>query len=191
MTAPINPDDGEVPDDLPIPPASERVGTPGQDLALDMAVMTRLIRLRVAGMTYDQLAVEGGYADASGARSAILRALRRHEAEAVNDLRTLEDARIDSVVRTATEIQGDRGMSPIVRLRAADTLLRAGKQRRDLHGLDAPKQIIISAGVASDLERALDDLEDAVRTVVGEAWETDPAETVEARTDDPPTALEA
>lgn len=147
--------------DTPLP-ASDRRGVPGQDQALDRLVGARLIRLRMMGMTYAQIATEEGYADGSGARMALLRALDRHEAENANQLRALENEAYLADQRTIRAIIGDTTQPPLTRLRAIDTRTRAAARHARLNGLDAPVQVQLSAGIAADLEDALRELEEAV-----------------------------
>ena len=92
------------------------------------------VRLRKAGVTYDQIAAQLGYASRSSARRAVVRLLQANTAEAVADLRTLEDGRLDDMLRAiyGAAVQGD--------LATIDRILRISERRAKLWGLDAPVQ---------------------------------------------------
>lgn len=149
-----------------LPPAGEVQGNPGHDTALEMSRGARVVRLRAMGATYKQIADAEGYSDPGTARHALVRTLREHQAEAVQDLRALENERLD--IALATVIPLLTHAEPVVRLRAVDSLVRVSKRRADMNGLDAPKQVTISAGVQADLDRALAEL---AHVVMGELVE--------------------
>lgn len=147
------------------PPAHARRGGPGQDQAIDRANAVRLLTLRAAGLTYDQIAREVGYADGSGARNALLRALDRHEAENAAHLRTLENMRLDSDERVLRGIIGNSDLSAAERVRAIDARTRLSARRSRMNGLDAPVKVEVDAGTQAQLDDALAHLE---RVVLGE-----------------------
>lgn len=147
-----------------LPPASQRQGNPGHDSALEVATGGELLRLRVLGMTYEQIAESAGYSDKGAARHALMRALDRHEAENAAQLRTIENARLDASERVLRGIAGDANQPAGNRIRAIDSLTRLSARRSRLNGLDAPLAVQISAGVEAQMEDALRELE----TVVGE-----------------------
>lgn len=157
--------------DLDIPemgPASEDRGQPGHDLARASARRTRVVQMRLAGATYSAIAEAEGYADASAARQAVMRALDRKEADSVEDLRALENARLDAQSVIAWNIATQENLPPPVRLKALDTLLRYSTRRARLNGLDAPQAVQISAGVQAKLDDALGTLYEVVMgTVTG------------------------
>jgi hypothetical protein len=95
------------------------------------------LELRLAGHTYDAIALQLGYASRSSAYRAVGRAFQRIRREAdqtAETLRALEDARYDRMLRAidAKVQQGD--------LAAMDRALRISKARRELWGLDVPAQ---------------------------------------------------
>jgi hypothetical protein len=94
--------------------------------------------LRLAGHTFDVIAAQVGYASRSSAYRAVERAFQRiraHTDQTAEQLRQLEDARYDRMLRAIDDKvqQGDPG--------AIDRALRISKARRDLWGLDAPTRI--------------------------------------------------
>lgn len=145
-------------------PASENHGNPGHDTAEEVARGARLLRLRAARMTYDQIAQEEGYADKAAARNALMRALARHEAENARELRDLENMALDDDERVLRSIILNTSLSPSTRIKAIDSRVRLSARRSRLNGLDAPVAVQISAGVQAGLDDALSELE----TVVGE-----------------------
>ena len=155
-----------------LPPASEARGVPGHDSATELARGARLLRLRAARMTYEQIAAEMGYADKAAARNALIRALQRHEAENVTELRTLENLALDADERVLRGIIQDPQAPPAARIKAVDSRVRLSARRSRLNGLDAPIQVALSAGVAADLQDALAEAEAVL--VRGEVLHSEP-----------------
>lgn len=140
-------------------PATEVQGNAGHDTALEYARGARLLRLRAARMTYAQIAQTEGYADAAGARNALIRALQRHEAENVTELRALENLALDDDERALRTIITNGELPATLRIKAIDSRTRLSARRSRLNGLDAPIQVALSAGVAADLDDALAEAE--------------------------------
>ena len=94
-----------------------------------------------SGLSYEQAAVEVGYANRSGAYWAFHRALANPEAEAIDEHRALELARLDALQASywAEAVDGDT--------KAAAVALRCIEARSKLLGLDQPAKA--SAGPAS------------------------------------------
>lgn len=154
-------------DDLPtLPPASQSQGNPGHDSADRVARGAELLRLRMLGMSYDQIAEQAGYSDKGAARHALMRALDRHEAENAAQLRHIENLRLDADERVLRSIIGDASLSASARIRAIDSRTRLSARRARMNGLDAPVAVQISAGVAAGLEDALRELDEAVGDVL-------------------------
>lgn len=87
-------------------------------------------RLRVAGMTYGQIARELGYANESAAYNAVKGALRRVTVPAVEELRLIEGERLDLAQQAIWErvLQGE--------LEALRAFLKLSERRARLFGLD-------------------------------------------------------
>lgn len=154
--------------DLPdLPPAGDRQGNPGHDTALERATGIRLLTLRTQGLTYEQIAQEMGYADGSGARHALRRALDRHEAEAAADLRHIENMRLDADERALRGIIGNAQAPAKDRIAAVNSRTRVSARRARLNGLDAPIAVTLSAGVSADLADALAEARALFDTVPG------------------------
>jgi hypothetical protein len=110
--------------------------------------------LRLAGHTYEVIAVRLGYASRSSAYRAVGRPfhrIRAHTDQTADQLRQLEDARYDRMLR-ADDDKIQRGD-----LAAIDRALRISKARRELWGLDAPVQIQaeVSPALAALLQQRL------------------------------------
>ena len=116
----------------------------------------RVVQLRTAGVTFDQIAESLGYSSRSGAKEAYDAALRRWGREAIDEHRDLEDLRLEELWRRTfariAEVDGDDEFVKLV-----SAAVRVSKRRADLMGLDAPRQVEVSGANGG-----------AMRTDVGE-----------------------
>ena len=106
-----------------------------QQLTPETAARYReVIRLRAAGLSFDDIARQLDYADRSGAKHAYDSALERWAIETVEQQRVVQSERLDDLWRRIYRAiaEGDLGQ--------VDRALRIEKRRADLWGLDAPKQ---------------------------------------------------
>lgn len=89
----------------------------------------RCVELAATGKTYAEIASQVGFANKSSARKAVVAALASREADAVDDLRRLEIARLDELQAASWEdaLTGD--------MRAVDRILRIITLRAKLLGL--------------------------------------------------------
>jgi hypothetical protein len=103
----------------------------------EMAVLEReyrVIKLRTEGKTYDAIAKELGYADASGARDAWLRAMARYPSEAAEEYRKINMTRLEaSIAILWPKIQAGE-------LKAFPHFMAAIKEEGDILGIYAPKE---------------------------------------------------
>jgi AraC-like DNA-binding protein len=109
--------------------ASYKQGTSQHDInAVERAKLA--LGLRKAGMALDDIAVQCGYKDRSGAYRAIKRELQRLPAEDAAELRVMETVRLDDMLKicTAKAMTGD--------MWAVDRVLAISKRRSELMGLD-------------------------------------------------------
>lgn len=158
---------------------ADATGTQGDnDLSRAAARRIRAVRLRIDGATYDQIARICGYSDKKAAWDAVHRALARTEVENVTELRQIENMRLDSDERVLRAIIADSGAKPETRIRAIDSRLRLSARRGRLNGTDAPVQVALSAGVASDLADAIREAEEVLTGFV-------PGEVVSSVDDEP------
>lgn len=160
-----------------LPPASTRQGD--QDQALDRANAIRILTLRTQRLTYDQIAKELGYADASGARHALLRALDRHEAENVTELRALENLGLDADERVLRAVIADPQATARDKVAAVNARTRLSARRARMNGLDAPMQVSLDLNVdaaRAEVAARLKRMRDEARTVQGAVLPDTPVE---------------
>lgn len=127
-------------------PASNDQGGNTSDASRASGRRIDAVSLRLAGMTYAQIAEHAGYSHASAARQSVLRALEKVEAEQVADLRMLENARLDRMLAAVWPTVVARAEEVLLedRLRAVDRALRISERRARLNGLDAPVQVALT-----------------------------------------------
>jgi hypothetical protein len=91
----------------------------------------RVVSLRREGLTWDQISKEVGYASPSGASDAYYRASYRVVKEDVDQLRQLENDRLDFLFQAVWDsaLEGDH--------KAVDSCLRIMARRAKLLGLDS------------------------------------------------------
>jgi hypothetical protein len=96
------------------------------------------IRLRKAGLTYDQIAAQLNWHSRQAAHAAITGALAAERRESVDELRVVEDLRLDDMLRAiyAEALKGGFG--------AIDRVLKIMERRSKLWGLDAPVRTEVS-----------------------------------------------
>jgi len=103
----------------------------------------RVVQLRTAGVTFEQIAESLGYASRSGAKEAYDAALRRWGRSAIDEHRDLEELRLEELWRRTfarlAEVEDD---DEFVKLITA--AVRVSKRRADLLGLDAPRQVEVA-----------------------------------------------
>jgi AraC-like DNA-binding protein len=92
------------------------------------------LQLRKMGFTLDEIATQCGYQDKSGAFRAIKRELANIPAEAAEELRTLELARLDHLYSVCYKRMLDKNTKDP--LWAVDRLLAISESRRKLLNLD-------------------------------------------------------
>jgi len=95
---------------------------------------TRVVELVVSGSSHEQAAAEVGYRSRSAAWKAFHRALADREAEAIDEHRATEVARLDAVQAAcwAEAVSGD--------VQAAQVVLRWIEARARVLGLDQPSR---------------------------------------------------
>jgi len=99
--------------------------------ALAAARRVRAVELKAAGYTYLQVANELGYTSRGTAYNIVTKALREQTAEAVADLRDLENARLDALQLAMWDaaVTGD--------VNAVAAVVKIVKARVHLNGLEA------------------------------------------------------
>ena len=98
--------------------------------ALAAARRVRAVELKSAGFTYEQVANQLGYTSRGTAFNVVAKALREQTAEAVTNLRDLENARLDALQAALWDaaMTGD--------VRAATTIVQIVQARVHLNGLE-------------------------------------------------------
>jgi hypothetical protein len=115
---------------MPGPPQSEFLA--GENDPNVSARWARAVQLRAAGLGYDRIAKECGYASGSGAYQAVQAALRATIQEPADELRRIEVERLDMA---CLAIAGDVRKG---HLGAVDRWIKLADRRAKLLGLDAP-----------------------------------------------------
>jgi hypothetical protein len=97
-----------------------------------LAREAEVIKLRRGGLTWDMIAERVGYADASGAQKAYVKACQRIVYADVDELRKVEGDRLDMAQAAlwSKVLTGDTN--------AVNSLLRIMDRRAKLYGLDLP-----------------------------------------------------
>jgi orotate phosphoribosyltransferase-like protein len=99
--------------------------------ALAAARRVRAVELKTAGLTYAQVAAELGYTSRGTAYNIVAKALREQTAEAVADLRHLENARLDALQVALWDAAIDGDVSAVV------AVVKIVQARVHLNGLEA------------------------------------------------------
>lgn len=103
----------------------------------------RVLDLRRAGFTFDTIAREVGYAGRQGAKEAYDAAIKRMGREATDDLRVLENERLDDLWRRAyARMNSAESNDDFTKLQ--QTMIRISQRRSGLMGLDAPRQVEVT-----------------------------------------------
>lgn len=107
----------------------------------------RAVALKASGATYRQIA-QALSIDVATAHRTVTRALRRDHADAVDEMRRVEDDRLDRMLR-AVWLEATNG-----NLGAIDRVVKISESRRRLWGLDAPQRHVVT----TELDESIDSL---------------------------------
>jgi hypothetical protein len=120
----------------------------GQTPALKPEVAQRyrdVVRLKSAGMTFDEIADRVGYASRSGAKEAFDAALRWWGREAVDDMRTIEGERLEQLWRRVFgRILSNPDMPSGEMIQLVNAAVKVSARKASLMGLDAPRQLEVT-----------------------------------------------
>ena len=116
--------------------------------ALAAARRVRAVELKAAGLTYEQIANELGYTSKGTAYNIVTKALREQTAEAVADLRDLENARLDALLHALWDaaMTGDvKAVAAVVQIVQARVHLNGLEPVRDTFGVmaTAPRTVVV------------------------------------------------
>ena len=106
-----------------------------------LAKYEEVVRLRALGLSFQAIAERVGYAGRSGAKEAYSQAIKMWGSEAVDELRVVENERLDYLHRTLMarlEIASrdpDTGVTEITAL--VNSAINLSKRRSSLNGLDS------------------------------------------------------
>jgi len=118
-----------------------------RNLGLAAIRRVRAVQLLASGCTYQQVADELGYTSRGTAYSVVAKALREQTAEAVADLRDLENARLDAlqVALWDAAMTGDvRSATVIVKIVQARVHLNGLEPVRDgFGGMQEPRTVVM------------------------------------------------
>jgi orotate phosphoribosyltransferase-like protein len=124
-----------------------RVNGRHRNLGLAAIRRVKAVQLLASGCTYQQVADELGYTSRGTAYNVVARALREQTAEAVADLRDLENARLDAlqVALWDAAMTGDvRAVIAIVQIVKARVHLNGLEPARDGFGAtSAPRTVVV------------------------------------------------
>lgn len=104
----------------------------------------KVIDLRKAGLTFEEIADKTGYESRSGAKMAFDAAVKYWGHESVTELRVIENERVEELWRRTYNMMEDPTLTLSQSLRIMETALKVTESKRKLHGLDAPRQLEIS-----------------------------------------------
>ena len=93
----------------------------------------KVIELRIAGATFDEIATDVGYAGRQSAKKAYDTALKRWAIESVEQQRIIQSERLDALWRVAFAAVEAGDLNQI------GNCLRIEKRRAELWGLDQPR----------------------------------------------------
>jgi hypothetical protein len=137
------------PDDLPeIPPSKPRVGRPRKNSgdALEAAARVRkMIQMKLAGLSYDEIARQIGYGRAEAAHRAVKRYIHKLPSLEAHELRKIENERLDTLQTMLWQRLGSSD-TPGLWFAALDRILRVSEARRRLNGLDLTPLVLQQAG---------------------------------------------
>jgi hypothetical protein len=120
----------------------------------------KVLELRRAGLTWQRIAEQVGYADHTGAYAAYKRAIKRTQQQPADELREAEIDRLDRLQLAVwpKAMNGDNN--------SITTILRIMERRARLLGLDMPVKIAQDVTVwegGESIDRAVRDLADLLR----------------------------
>ena len=106
----------------------------------------QVVELKRLGWTFQEIADHVGYANRSSAKHAYDAALQRWGAAAVEDVRAVEGERIDQLWRRVSSAIAQLGpdADPNQLATLTNSAVRISGARRQLFGMDAPRQVEIT-----------------------------------------------
>lgn len=121
----------------------------------DKARRAKAVTLAMSGMTYEQVGDSLGVSPAA-AKKLVKRTIEETRNYAVDELRDLENARLDRAQAAVWPevVEGDK--------QAIKLYLSIAERRSRLNGLDAPSKVQMAVSVKAEMEQALTELQQVV-----------------------------
>lgn len=133
-------------------------GTPKGGKELTRARRIQALNMRTKGQTWPEIAKALGISE-TWAQTIVRNLLREAESENIEDLRALENARLD-VAQAAIWPQVKKGS-----LGAVAEFVKISKRRADMNGLDQPQRVVVTGEIRASMETALLELEGVLNAV--------------------------
>lgn len=107
---------------------------------VDVSRRAQAVSLAIAGMSWDKIAEVAGYSTGRAAQRAVWHAFEAYEAPRVDDLRNMENSRLDRQLAAIWPqvVQGNIG--------AGRLALQIGERRARLNGLDKQPEVVKTPG---------------------------------------------
>lgn len=121
----------------------------------DDARRAEVLALVIGGTPYSDIAARLGVT-CGEVTNIVSRALRERPVQGVDELRAVENVRLDTAQAAIWDDVMDGN------LKAVETYLRLSQRRSRLNGMDAPLQIELSAHVRVEMQQALAELQEIV-----------------------------
>lgn len=103
----------------------------------------KALQLRKQGVSYAEIAKQVGYKSGSGAHAAVRKALKKTLQEPADDLRKIENERLDSMLAALWD-KVEKG-DP----QAIMAGIKISERRAKLNGLDSPAEVDVTSGGAA------------------------------------------
>lgn len=135
------------------------VRKPNTKKDFDRATRVKALRFRLSGMTYAQIGKKLNVSTAE-ARAVIQYALKTAESDSVEEMRDLENHRLDAMLKAIWDnvVAGD--------VQAVDRALKIVQTRARLNGLEAPRKLDLALSVRAEVEENLRNLENLIEAEV-------------------------
>lgn len=152
----------EVGEALDTTPEARSTSNPGSRESADVEKARRVeaLSLRLAGISYEQIADRLGNISPQGVQDMIKRSLERVESRNVQEMRDIENARLDRAQAAIWDkvIKGELG--------AIDRFVRISQHRARINGLNAPTKVELAVGIRNEMEQAFNQLDNLAREVI-------------------------
>lgn len=130
-------------------PVDSRKMTPAENKAR----ITKALKMRHSGATWDEVAAACQWTSRSAAYMMVTRELRRRHTELVESLdavREEENSRIQALIKSASDVLEQTEDAELL-LKAIDRLNRLMERRAKLLGLDAVQKVSVDGGIRIEL----------------------------------------